>query len=71
MEDERILDIEVISDAMIEKIEIYKNGSLVNVYENEDRANDKYNLELYSSSEPFSPVSSRPRNQREWLGELK
>mgnify|MGYP003316199093 CR=1 FL=1 len=71
MEDERVLEVEVISDAPIEKVELYKNGFLINTYENEDRENDTYNLELYSSSEPFSRVSSRPRNQREWLGRIK
>ena len=71
VEDERVIEVEVISDAAIEKVELYKNESLINTYENEDRENDTYNLELYSSSEPFSPVSSRPRNQREWLGRIK
>ena len=71
VEDERVLEVEVISDAAIEKVELYKNGFLINTYQNEDRENDTYNLELYSSSEPFSPVSSRPRNQREWLGRIK
>ena len=71
LEDERVLEIDAISGAAIEKIDLYKNGFLINTYENEDRENDTYNLELFSSSEPFSPVSSRPRNQREWLGRIK
>ena len=71
LEDERFLEVEIIGEALIEKVELYKNGFLLDTHEEEDRESDRYNLELYSSSKPFSPVSSRPRNQREWLGRIK
>ena len=35
VEDERVLEVDVISGAAIEKIDLYKNGFLINTYENE------------------------------------
>ena len=71
MKNQRLLEVEVVSEHPIEKVELYKNGALTNTHQEEIRENGKYKLELYSSSQPFSPVSSRPRNQREWLGRIK
>ena len=71
MGNQRLLEVEVVSNESIEEVQLYKNGALINTYQTENIETGKYNLELYSSSQPFSPVSSRPRNQREWLGRIK
>ncbi|MBT09336.1 MAG: hypothetical protein CMQ27_08405 [Gammaproteobacteria bacterium] len=71
MKEQRLLEVMVASEEPIQSVQLFKNGTLINTYQEEIRERGKYNLELYSSSQPFSPVSSRPRNEREWLGRIK
>ena len=64
----RNIALEIAAKAPIISIEVFKNGSLFKTRRQRDTGGNRFRLVVESSSEPFSPLMSRPRNAREWLG---
>jgi hypothetical protein len=64
----RNIVLEIAAKAPIISIEVFKNGSLFKTRQQRDTGGNRFRLVVESSSEPFSPLMSRPRNAREWLG---
>jgi hypothetical protein len=64
----RNLSFKVIAGAPIDSLTLVKNGESIDVRQGPEREDGAYEFELLSDSQPFSPLLSRPRNAREWVG---
>lgn len=58
----------VIADQPIHSIKLFKNGAHIASHQGQLVGDNEFTLRVYSGSEPFSGILSKPRNARQWVG---
>lgn len=64
----RNLSFKVVAGGPIDSLTLIKNGAPIDVRQGAVREDGAYEFALFTDSRPFSPLLSRPRNAREWVG---
>lgn len=66
----RDVELQVTADEAITSVQLFKNGKFLEELVKGESHPGLVSLRVFSESRPYSPIRTRPRNAREWIGYL-